>query len=128
LWARRRLSPSQRRTLPGDDAGFANGLSLVRAEIVDDDDVARAEGGDENLLDVLEEALAIDGAVDEPRCGEAIVTQSGQEGHGRPAAVWCLAWQPLPAEKATAILACLNQNPSAEHAASLRNVAARIES
>jgi hypothetical protein len=40
---------------------FSNGLSLVRAEIVEDDDVARHEGRHENLLDVLEEALAIDG-------------------------------------------------------------------
>jgi hypothetical protein len=77
--------------------GLPNGPALMRAEIVEDDDVARFERGHENLLDVLEEALAIDGSVDQPRCGDPIMTQSGQEGHGLPAAVWRLARQPLPA-------------------------------
>jgi hypothetical protein len=79
--------------------GLPNGLAFVRAEIVDDDDVARLERGHEDLLDVLEEALAIDGSVDQPRCGDPIVTQSGQEGHGLPAAVWRFAWQPLSARR-----------------------------
>jgi hypothetical protein len=57
----------------GGSDGLANGLALVRAEIVDDDDVARFERGHEDLLDVLEEALAIDGSVDKPRCGDPIV-------------------------------------------------------
>ena len=69
------------------------------AEIVDDDDVARLERGHENFLDVLEEALAIDGSVDQPRCGEPIVTQSGQEGHGLPVAVGRFAGQPLSARR-----------------------------
>src|SRR5687768_17364368 len=81
---------------------MANGLALVGAEIVDDDDVARLERRHEDLLDVLKEALAIDRSVDEPRRGEPIVTQSGQEGHGLPAAVWRLAWQALSARRPSA--------------------------
>ena len=42
--------------------GPANTLALVRAEIVEDDDVARLEGGHEELLDIGQEALAIDRA------------------------------------------------------------------
>jgi hypothetical protein len=71
----------------------------VRAEIVEDDDVARLERGHEDLLNVLEEALAIDGSIDEPRCGELIVAQSGQEGHGLPVAVGRLARQSLSARR-----------------------------
>ena len=74
----------------------------MRAEIVEDDDIAGFERGHEDLLDVLEEALAIDGSVDEPWCAEPIVTQSGQEGHGLPAAVWRFAWQPLSAGRPSA--------------------------
>src|SRR5687768_6143318 len=81
---------------------MANGLALVGAEIVDDDDVARLERRHEYLLDVLKEALAIDRSIDEPRCGELIVTQSGQEGHGLPAAVGRLAWQALSARRPSA--------------------------
>ena len=72
------------------------------AEIVHDDDVAGRERGPEDLLDILEEALAIDGSVDEPRCGDPIVTQSGQEGHGLPATVWRLARQALSARRPSA--------------------------
>ena len=46
---------------------MANGLSLVAAEIVHDDDVARPQAGDEDLLDIKTEALAVDRAVDQPR-------------------------------------------------------------
>lgn len=81
----------------GRPDGVTNGLALVGAEIVHEDDVARLERGPEDRLDVLKEALAIDGAVDEPRRGDAVVPQSGQEGHGLPAAVWRLARQALAA-------------------------------
>jgi len=74
----------------------------LRAEIVDDDDVGRLERGPEDLLDVLEEALAIDRSIDEPRCSDPIMAQSGQEGHGLPAPVRCLARQPLSAGRPSA--------------------------
>ena len=43
--------------------------------------------GHENLLDIEVEALAVDRAVDEPRRGDAIMAQGGQEGHGLPVAM-----------------------------------------
>jgi hypothetical protein len=74
----------------------------VRAEIVEDDDIAWGERRHEDLLDVLEEALAIDRSVDQPRCGDAIVPQGGEEGHGLPAAVGCRAGQPLSTRRPAA--------------------------
>jgi hypothetical protein len=86
----------------GSPDGVAYGAAFVGAVIVDDDDVARLERGREDLLDVLQEALAIDRAVDEPRRRDPIMAQGGQEGHGLPAAVWCFAEQPLAAGRPSA--------------------------
>jgi hypothetical protein len=69
----------------------------VRAEIVENDDVARPQSWDEDLVDVEAEGLAVDRAVDQPRCGEAIMAQGSEEGHCRPAAVRHLGGQALTA-------------------------------
>ena len=63
------------------------GLALVRSQIIHDDDVAGLEGRGEDLLDVGQEAVAVDRAVDEPWRGDAVMAQSGDEGHGLPATV-----------------------------------------
>src|SRR6202011_6361986 len=73
------------------------GVGLVRAEIVHDDDVAVPQGRGQNLLDVEKEGFAIDRPLDEPRSGDAIVAQSGHEGHGLPAAVRYLGFDALTA-------------------------------
>ena len=78
---------------------LAYGLALVTAEIVDDDDIAGLQGGDENLLDVSAEARAIDGAVEHPWGIDAIVAQGSQEGHGLPAALRNLGVEPLTARR-----------------------------
>src|SRR6202043_1679048 len=75
------------------------GVGLVRAEIVHDDDVAVPQGRDQNLLDVEKEGFAIDRPLDEPRSGDAIVAQSGHEGHGLPAAVRYLGFDALTARR-----------------------------
>lgn len=79
--------------------GFANGapnsLAFVRAEIVHHNDVARLEGGHENLLDIEEEPLAVDRPVDEPRRFDAIMAQRSQEGHGLPVAMRHFGLDPL---------------------------------
>jgi hypothetical protein len=67
----------------------------VRTEIVHDHDVAGSQGRNQNLLNVELEGLAVDRLIDEPRGGDAILTQSGQESHGFPAAVWHLGFDPL---------------------------------
>jgi hypothetical protein len=45
--------------------GGADRLSLVRPEIVENDDVVTLEGENKELLDIGEEALAIDGSVEQ---------------------------------------------------------------
>ena len=71
----------------GGPDGAAGGLSLVAAEVVEDDDVAFGEGRPENLLDLEGEELAVDRAVDDPGCVDAIASQGGDEGERLPMAV-----------------------------------------
>jgi hypothetical protein len=63
----------------------------VAAEIVHDDDVAWLKLRDENLLNVGTEALAIDWAIEQARCGEAVAAQGAEESQRPPVAVWCEA-------------------------------------
>jgi len=55
------------------------------------------QGRDQNLLDVEKEGFAVDRPLEEPRSGNAIVAQSGHEGHGLPAAVRHLGFDALTA-------------------------------
>jgi hypothetical protein len=59
-----------------------HGLSLVGAEIVEDDDVAGVGGRDEKLLDIGAKALAVDRVVEQARGVEALVAQRGEERRG----------------------------------------------
>lgn len=68
--------------------GATHGLSLVAAEIVEDDDVALGERGHEDLLDIEGEELAVDRPVDDPRRIDTVAAQGGDEGQGFPVAVW----------------------------------------
>lgn len=72
-----------------------DGAALMRAEIVHDDDVARLQGRDEDLLDVEAEALAVDRPLEQPWRVDPIVSQGSEEGHGRPAAMRHLGRQAL---------------------------------
>jgi hypothetical protein len=55
------------------------------SEIVEDDDVAFFEGWDESLLDIGDETLAIDGAVDNEWRIDPIAPQRRDEGQRLPA-------------------------------------------
>ena len=79
----------------------ADGLALVAAEIVHDDDVAWLEGWHQDLGDVGQEAVGIDRAIEEAWRGDAVAAQSGDEGHGVPVSVRRLADQALAAPAAT---------------------------
>src|SRR6516162_6227802 len=66
---------------------LANRLALVAAEVVHDDNVAGAEGGDQELFDVSAEAGAVDRPVDDAGGGDPVAAQCRQKGQCPPAAV-----------------------------------------
>src|SRR5690349_193247 len=70
-------------------------ISLVAAEIVHDDHIARLQCWQQELLDIAQEALAIDGAVEQAWCRDGIRAQGGQESLRSPVAVWHAGHQPL---------------------------------
>ena len=68
----------------------------MTGEIVHDYDVARRQGGQEDLLDLIEEALAVDGLIQHAGCVDPVTAQGGKEGHRLPVSVWHLGMKPLP--------------------------------
>ena len=81
----------------GSPDGGAGGLVLVAAEVVQDDDIARLQGRDEDGLDIAAEDGAIDRPVDDPRRADPVVAQRGDEGERAPVAMRGLGLQALPA-------------------------------
>src|ERR1700678_1970723 len=71
------------------------GLCLVGAEVVEDDDVARLEGRNEELFNIGAEAFAVDGPVEQAGRVDAVVAQGGKESRGLPAAMRNLVDEPL---------------------------------
>jgi hypothetical protein len=80
----RRQKP-QRRTDASD--GAPNVVATMRAEVVENDEVAGPERGHEDLFDIGEKAVVIHGPIDHARCGQALEAQGGDEGARMPAAV-----------------------------------------
>src|SRR5580765_4757697 len=78
---------------------------FVAAEIVDDDDIAGPQRRYQHLLDVNKEAVAVDRAVDDTGCVDAVGAQGGEEGQRAPAAMRGLGDQ-SPAARATPVRAC----------------------
>ena len=71
---------------PDGSDGLSHRLSLVGAEIVEDDDVARLEGRGEELFDIGAEAFAVDGAVEQAGRIDPVIAQGGKKRRGLPAA------------------------------------------
>jgi len=67
--------------------GLAGFLSLVASQIVEDDDIALGEGGNQGLLDPGREGGAVDRSVQDQGGYDAIVPQPGQEGERLPMAM-----------------------------------------
>ena len=59
--------------------------TLWAPRVVGDDDVAWRQGRHQDLFDVGAEALAIDRAVEDPRCGQPRDPQRGEKRAGLPA-------------------------------------------
>ena len=83
----------------GGTDGLAYRLALVAAQIVHDDNVAGVERGDQDVLDISSETLAVDRAVEEPWGVDAVMAKGGQERHGFPVALRHLGGEPLAARR-----------------------------
>ena len=70
---------------PGGLDGALDAGNLVGPEVVGDDDVAGVQGRHQDLVDVGAEALAIDRAVEDPRCGQPRDPPRGEKRAGLPA-------------------------------------------
>jgi len=80
----------------------SHGFSLVRAEIVEDDNVTRLEGWDKKLLDIGAKALAVDWTVEQARRRDVVVAQGGEKGRGFPLALRDLVDEALSLRRPTA--------------------------
>ena len=67
----------------------------MAAKIVHDHDVVWLEAGPEDLLDIVQKALAVDGAVKDARCVNPVMTQSRNKGQGLPVPVRHMGDEPL---------------------------------
>ena len=67
----------------GPDRG-ADGLTFVAAEIVENDDVPWLQRGDEDLLDIEAEQLAVDRTIDNLWRLDPVMAQGSEEGHPSP--------------------------------------------
>ena len=72
---------------PGYADGGARDLTFVAAKIVQDDDLARRQGWDEDVTDVALEDDDVDGTVNHLRGGDAVVAEHGDRGERAPAPV-----------------------------------------
>jgi hypothetical protein len=79
--------------------GVSHGFAFVRSQIVEHDDVVALEGRDEELFDIGEKPLAVDGAVEQAGRFDAVVAQRSQEGRGFPVAVRDLGDEPAAARR-----------------------------
>lgn len=66
---------------------LADGVGLVGAEIVHDNDVAGFKDRHELLFDIGAEALPIDRSVEDARGGQTIAPKSAEKGQGAPVAM-----------------------------------------
>ena len=65
----------------------ADGLALMAAEIIHDDDVPWGEGRHEKLFDIGGEAHAVDRAVEDAGRVDAVTAQGGKKGERAPLAM-----------------------------------------
>jgi len=75
---------------------LADGGPLVAAQIIHDDDVARFECRDQELLDVIGEALAVDRLVEHAWCVDPVAAKRCEEGHRAPVAIGHLGMKSPP--------------------------------
>ena len=86
---RKEKEPCPSRSDRGTDS-----VVLVAAEVVEDDDVARLQRWNQNLIDIGPEALAVDWTIENPWGLDTITPQGGEEGHCLPVTVRDLCREP----------------------------------
>lgn len=69
---------------------------LVASEIVENDDIALAQGWQENVLHVTAEAFTVDRAVEDAGCRELVMAERAEECEGTPVPVRGEAAQACP--------------------------------
>ena len=80
---------------PHPRKGRPHGRTLVAAQIVHNDDIARGEGRQQALFDIGQEAGAVERAIEDTRSGNTVVAQRGHQGQRVPVAVGPGRAQPL---------------------------------
>ena len=86
----------------GSSYGCADDGGLVAAEVVHDDHVAWRQCRHEDPFDIGPERIAVDRAVDHPRCLDPVVAQGCDERRGVPVAEGGIALQPRAARSPAA--------------------------
>ncbi|MET4360263.1 hypothetical protein ABIB06_000837 [Bradyrhizobium sp. LB8.2] len=66
---------------------------LVASKIVENDDIALAQGWQEKVLNIGAEAFAVDRPVEDAGCRELVVAERAEEREGTPVTVRCEATQ-----------------------------------
>ena len=67
----------------------------MAGEVVEDNDITRLERRRQLGLDIDLEGLPVHGAVDDPRRGQAVAAQGGDEGLRPPVSEWRAGLEPL---------------------------------
>jgi len=92
VWRIRRQEQELGASLPDS---LPDGLALMAAEVVHDHDVAGLKNRRQLLLRIGQEALAVDGAVEDARRGKPVQAQRPDEGQRAPVAVRGVVTQAL---------------------------------
>ena len=72
--------------MPPSPDGGPDGGGLVAAKVVQDDDIAGMQRGDQHLLGKDAEDVRVDRAVEDPGRVDPVMAQRSEEGHGIPVA------------------------------------------
>jgi len=99
---------------PGSDTadGLAYGGPFMAAQIVHDDDIARRQRGDQALLDIIGEDLAVDRLVEHARRIDPVASQCCEECHRAPMPVRHLGMEPLPPRRPSSQRSHVRLGPS----------------
>ena len=97
---------------PGLANGRADCVSLMAAQVIDDDDIAGLQDGNQCLFDIGTELDPVDRAVEQDRGVDPVMTQRGQEGECAPFAAGSLSDEALASLRPAARAGHVGLGPS----------------